>query len=291
MMVGGKGKGGGYDGAPPGGDFGGPPGGGDFGGPRGTRPKPQTTTLMLRNIPNALTPENLMAIIDMAGFSGTYDYLYLPRDTNTAYNKGYAFLNFVDPRVAQDFAQQLEGSAWNERSPKRLAITDARCQGVPANLRRLRSSSTGMQTAAAFSPWLRSKQGYMVCVPAAEAARYVNGDGQLNVPGTAGGAGPQGLPPGPGGMVPGGPGLDQRPGGPGGPGGPPPLGPPSMGPPGGGPRGPPPDQIPGREGDWDPRGAPGPFDQQPAVTPFTALGGMPAQRPGPWTPLGYPSGA
>ena len=35
--------------------------------------------------------------------------------------------------------------------------------------------------------------------------------------------------------VPGGPGLDQRPGGPGGPGGPPPLGPPSMGPPGGGP--------------------------------------------------------
>ena len=50
-----------------GGDFGGPPGGGDFGGPRGTRPKPQTTTLMLRNIPNALTPENLMAIIDMAG--------------------------------------------------------------------------------------------------------------------------------------------------------------------------------------------------------------------------------
>ena len=25
------------------------------------------------------------------------------------------------------------------------------------------------------------------------------------------------------------------------------------------------DQIPGREGDWDPRGAPGPFDQQPAV--------------------------
>ena len=93
------------------------------------------------NIPNALTPENLMAIVDMAGFSGTYDYLYLPRDTNTAYNKGYAFLNFTDPRVAQDFAAQLEGSAWNEKSPKRLAITDALCQGVAANLRRLRSPS------------------------------------------------------------------------------------------------------------------------------------------------------
>ena len=35
----------------------------------------------------------------------------------------YAFLNFVEPRVAQDFAAQLEGSAWNEKSPNRLAIT------------------------------------------------------------------------------------------------------------------------------------------------------------------------
>merc|ERR550514_1391380 len=195
------------------------------GGPRGTRPKPQTTTLMLRNIPNALTPENLMAIVDMAGFSGTYDYLYLPRDTNTAYNKGYAFLNFTDPRVAQDFAAQLEGSAWNEKSPKRLAITDALCQGVAANLRRLRSSSTGMQTAAAFSPWLRSNQGYMLCVPAAEAARYIDQNGQLNVPGNAGTM--VNMPP--HGHVPGGPGIPGGPN-PGGQmvGGPGPQGPPSV---------------------------------------------------------------
>ena len=43
-----------------------------------------------------------------------------------------------------------------------------------------------MQTAAAFSPWLRSNQGYMLCVPAAEAARYIDQNGNLNVPGNAG---------------------------------------------------------------------------------------------------------
>merc|ERR1719443_332907 len=213
------------------------------GGPRGTRPKPQTTTLMLRNIPNALTPENLMAIVDMAGFSGTYDYMYLPRDTNTAYNKGYAFLNFMELRVAQDFAGQLEGSAWNEKSPKRLAITDALCQGVAANLRRLRSSSTGMQTAAAFSPWLRSNQGYMLCVPAAEAARYIDQNGQLNVPGNAGSM--VNMPPMNQGQIPGGPGPNM--------GGAGPQGPP----------GPPPGSTPPRMDDWGSRAPPGGMPPQP----------------------------
>jgi hypothetical protein len=264
------------------GGFGGYDGGGmgmmpQPGGPRGTRPKPQTTTLMLRNIPNALTPENLMAIVDMAGFSGTYDYLYLPRDTNTAYNKGYAFLNFMDPRVSQDFAAQLEGSAWNEKSPKRLAITDALCQGVAANLRRLRSSSTGMQTAAAFSPWLRSNQGYMLCVPAAEAARYIDQNGQLNVPGNAGSM--VNMPPMNQGQIPGGPGPNM--------GGPGPQGPPGMPPsgnPGGppGPTGPPPGSARPPPGGMPPQ----PFETG-ASAPFSGLGDAP--RPGPWTPLGYPS--
>jgi hypothetical protein len=243
---------------------------------------------MLRNIPNALTPENLMAIVDMAGFSGTYDYLYLPRDTNTAYNKGYAFLNFMDPRVAQDFAAQLEGSAWNEKSPKRLAITDALCQGVAGNLRRLRSSSTGMQTAAAFSPWLRSNQGYMLCVPAAEAARYIDQNGQLNVPGNAGSM--VNMPPMNQGQIPGGPGPNM--------GGPGPQGPPGMPPsgnPGGppGPTGPPPGSTPPRMDDWGSRAPPGGMPPQPfgdSQPPAPFPGGLgDAPRPGPWTPLGYPS--
>lgn len=87
-------------------------------------------------------------------------------------------------------------------------------------------------------------------------------------------------------MVPGGPGIDQQ--RPGAPGGPPPLGPPSMGPPGG-PRGPPPEQLPRGDETWDPRGPPQPFDAQPQAPFPPALGGMQAQRPGPWTPLGYPS--
>merc|ERR1719247_4017055 len=183
----------------------------------------------------------------------------------------------MDPRVAQDFAAQLEGSAWNEKSPKRLAITDALCQGVAANLRRLRSSSTGMQTAAAFSPWLRSNQGYMLCVPAAEAARYIDQNGHLNVPGNAGSM--VNLPP-QGGNVPGGPGPNMGP-----PGGPGPQGPPGMppgnpaGPPG--PTGPPPGSAPPRMDDWGARNppmAPQPFDNQPPA-PFAGIGNADARRP------------
>ena len=53
------------------------------------------TTVMLRNIPNRYSQASLLEEIDLAGFKGSYDFFYLPMDTQNRTNVGYAFINFL----------------------------------------------------------------------------------------------------------------------------------------------------------------------------------------------------
>ena len=50
---------------------------------------------MLRNIPNRYSQASLLEEIDLAGFKGSYDFFYLPMDTQNRTNVGYAFINFL----------------------------------------------------------------------------------------------------------------------------------------------------------------------------------------------------
>ena len=54
---------------------------------------------MLRNIPNRYSQVSLLEEIDQEGFKGTYDFFYLPMDTQNRTNVGYAFINFMTPEV------------------------------------------------------------------------------------------------------------------------------------------------------------------------------------------------
>lgn len=52
------------------------------------------TTLMIRNLPNYLTQQELKDDLDR-NFAGMYDFLYMPSEFGEGKGKGYAFVNFT----------------------------------------------------------------------------------------------------------------------------------------------------------------------------------------------------
>merc|ERR1711977_264384 len=61
------------------------------------------TTVMMRNIPNTLTRDMLLDIINTEGFVGCYDFVYLPMDFKSMAALGYSFINFMDSEDAERF--------------------------------------------------------------------------------------------------------------------------------------------------------------------------------------------
>lgn len=94
----------------------------------------ETTTVMMRNIPNKYTQRMLLTEVNEAGFLGTFDFLYLPIDTETNANKGYCFMNFVSPQSAWLFKMTYEGRSMNNfNSNKVVSVAPATLQGFEAN--------------------------------------------------------------------------------------------------------------------------------------------------------------
>jgi len=93
-----------------------------------------TTTIMMRNLPNKYTQRMLLTEVNQAGFLGTFDFLYLPIDPETSANRGYSFLNFIDPSFAWLFKMTYEGRKMNRfNSSKVVSVMPATLQGFDAN--------------------------------------------------------------------------------------------------------------------------------------------------------------
>eukprot|EP00931_Biecheleriopsis_adriatica_P040568 TRINITY_DN2324_c0_g1_i12.p1 TRINITY_DN2324_c0_g1~~TRINITY_DN2324_c0_g1_i12.p1 ORF type:complete len:275 (+),score=52.94 TRINITY_DN2324_c0_g1_i12:118-942(+) len=108
------------------------------------------TTMMIRNIPNRYSQQELMNELDRLGFLGSYDFFYMPHDRATKYNVGYAFVNFVDNYHAKQLQEVFEGFCFakhqHQHFKKTARVSVAHLQGFAANLRHYENSAVSRST-------------------------------------------------------------------------------------------------------------------------------------------------
>ena len=91
--------------------------------------KDTRTTVMIRNIPIKYTDEILIEALKE--FNGKYDCLYMPYDYEKNGNKGYAFINFINPLHILYFYEKFNGKKWiNFESSKICELNCAHFQGI-----------------------------------------------------------------------------------------------------------------------------------------------------------------
>lgn len=96
------------------------------------------TTLMIRNLPNRYTQRELITELEGLGFTGAFDFLYIPLDKGTMSNVGYAFVNFVEPSWAEKCMQVFQNYRFKRHrkvSGKIAAVSPAHIQGLEGNLK------------------------------------------------------------------------------------------------------------------------------------------------------------
>jgi RNA recognition motif-containing protein len=125
------------------------------------------TTAMLRNVPNNYTRAMLVELLDMKGFRRKFDFVYVPTDFEKGSGLGYAFVNFVGHKDAQDAIRILEKfDDWKVPSRKILQLSwSMPLQGLIANIERYRNTSVmHPDVPEEFKP-LVFKDGQPVCFP------------------------------------------------------------------------------------------------------------------------------
>jgi len=100
------------------------------------------TTVMLRNLPNALTREALLQMLDGMGFGGQFDMVYVPVDFSTGAGLGYAFINMCSPGQVPRLWEALDGlSTWTVDSDKVCSVSwSDPHQGLAAHIERYQNS-------------------------------------------------------------------------------------------------------------------------------------------------------
>ncbi|KAK6349684.1 hypothetical protein TWF696_005963 [Orbilia brochopaga] len=99
------------------------------------------TTIMVRNIPNRLGQDTILAWLDETSFR-RYDFAYLRIDFSNGCNMGYCFVNFLEISDVVNFLEARVGSPWpHYHSHKRVGVWYADMQGKPTLIARFRNSN------------------------------------------------------------------------------------------------------------------------------------------------------
>lgn len=93
------------------------------------RGKEKRTTIMIRNVPIKYTIQVLEKELEY--FNGKFDCLYIPFDNVNGGNKGYAFLNLVNPYHVLLFYEVFQGKSWSYFESKKICgLNFANFQGI-----------------------------------------------------------------------------------------------------------------------------------------------------------------
>lgn len=103
----------------------------------------QRTTVMFRNLPKSYTRTPFLEVIDAEGFTGTYEFVYLPTDFESCGNSGYAFISFTTHDEATRAKTHFHGfSQWSPASsckPCDVAWSGP-VQGLEAHMKKYQNS-------------------------------------------------------------------------------------------------------------------------------------------------------
>ncbi|CAK0837006.1 unnamed protein product [Prorocentrum cordatum] len=120
---------------------------------------PAVTTVMISNIPMAVAQNDLLDLINRAGFANRYDYAYMPITFEAGTTKGIAFVNFATPRDAREFSKQwngatLTGAAGASTNGAVIEVRASALQGYVENTRRWTASRLRRMKNPEFHPFI-----------------------------------------------------------------------------------------------------------------------------------------
>lgn len=97
------------------------------------------TTVMIRNIPTEYKQDELiLEVSEVMGSPQSFDFFYLPWDTQNDCNIGYVFVNFPDPGAAQMAVRAFSSYNFRLHDSKKVGkVSPAHIQGLENNLRHL----------------------------------------------------------------------------------------------------------------------------------------------------------
>jgi hypothetical protein len=70
------------------------------------------TTLVIKNVHTHSKRDDLCNLLDIHGFMGHYDFIYVPANFKTLSSFGYAFVNFVNGESAQSAMEYFNDFCW-----------------------------------------------------------------------------------------------------------------------------------------------------------------------------------
>lgn len=95
-------------------------------------------TLMIRNLPCSVTHKRLLKELTATGFTGLFDFCYMPSLFGSGMGKGYAFINWISTDAVCDFVNSWHGSRrfGLQESDAAIDVSAAHVQGRENHLKK-----------------------------------------------------------------------------------------------------------------------------------------------------------